>query len=58
MTFGAPGPKILPVGDGIAVTQPGKPTTSVTRAAATPPIRTLADPIMTLPGIPGTHPGG
>jgi hypothetical protein len=48
----------LPVGHGIAVTQPGKLTTSVTRAAGTPPIRTVADPIMTLPGIPGVHPGG
>jgi len=58
MTFGAPGPRTLPVGDGIAVTQPGKLTMSVTRAAGMLPIRTVADPIMTLPGIPGTHPGG
>ncbi len=57
MTFTEQGGMILPVGQGIGPTQPGKLTMSPRRAAGLPPVNTLIDPIAIIPGPPGTQPG-
>ena len=45
----------MPVGLGIGATQVGCEVISPTRAAGRPPIMTVADPIATIPGPPGTQ---
>ena len=57
MTVGQPGGKIFPTGLGIGATQVGWLVKSPTRAAGNPPIMTVADPLATMPGPPGTQPG-
>lgn len=57
MTFTEQGGMILPVGQGIGPTQPGKLTMSPRRAAGLPPVNTVIDPITIVPGPPGTQPG-
>src|SRR5690349_16355083 len=57
MTVGEPGGRMLPVGLGIGATQLENAIMSPTRAAGTPPISTVGEPIFTTPGPPGTHVG-
>jgi len=57
MTVGQPGGKILPTGLGIGATQLAWVVRSLTRAAGKPPIKTVADPMLTIPGPAGTQPG-
>jgi len=57
MTVGHPGGRIFPVGLGMGATQAGWVVMSLTLAAGRPPIMTVADPMMTVPGPPGTQPG-
>lgn len=55
MTVGHPGGRILPVGPGIGAAQLACAVISPTRAAGSPPSRTVADPFATIPGPAGTH---
>jgi len=57
MTVGHPGGMILPTGLGMGATQAGWAVRSLTLAAGSPPTMTLVDPMTTLAGPPGTHPG-
>ncbi len=57
MTVGEQGGRILPVGLGMGATQDGKDIMSPIRAAGRWPIITVAEPIATIPGAPGTHGG-
>jgi len=57
ITVGQPGGIIFPTGAGIGATQAGCAVKSLTLAAGIPPIMTLLDPMTTVPGPPGTHPG-
>ena len=57
MTVGQPGPMTRPVGLGIGPTQAGWLVRSFKRAAGSPPIITVAEPLAISPGPPGTQPG-
>ncbi len=57
MTVGHPGGMILPTGEGMGATQDECVVISFTLAAGKPPIMTVVDPIVTMPGPPGTQPG-
>ena len=57
MTVGHPGGIIWPVGLGMGAMQVEWSVMSPTLAAGNPPIFTVADPFMIIPGPPGTHPG-
>src|SRR5262249_33763076 len=56
ITFGDPGGRILPVGDGTGATQPLCITRSPTRATGLLHAITVAEPIITTPGPFGTQP--
>lgn len=57
ITVGQPGGRIFPVGPGMGATQEECSVMSPTRAAGSPPMRTVPDACMIIPGPPGTHPG-
>ena len=57
ITVGQPGGRIFPTGDGMGATQVVCAVMSFTRAAGSPPIRTVAEPIATMPGPAGTQDG-
>jgi hypothetical protein len=57
MTVGQQGGSILPWGMGIGPLQLGWLVASPMRAAAKPLIETVAEPICTIPGPPGTQEG-
>ena len=46
----------MPVGEGMGATQEACIVMSPTRAAGKPPINTVAEAFMIIPGPPGTHP--
>ncbi len=48
---------IIPVGEGIGATQEACKVWSVIRAAGMPPINTVGEPWMIMPGPAGTQPG-
>jgi len=56
-TVGAPGPTILPVGLGMGATQDACAVILLSRAAGKPPISTVAEPMVMIPGPAGTQPG-
>lgn len=56
-TVGQPGGMTVPVGLGIGATQVACDDMSPTRAAGMLLISTVAEPLATMPGPPGTHPG-
>lgn len=45
----------MPVGEGIGATQVACEVMSLTRAAGSPPIMTFDEPMVTVPGPPGTQ---
>src|SRR5262245_25159592 len=55
-TVASPGDWIFPVGLGIGATQAVCAVMSLTRAAGKPPIMTVFDPMLIIPGPPGTQP--
>lgn len=57
ITLGEQGGMILPVGQGMGPTQPGKLTISPSLAAGRLLVNTLDDPFTMMPGPPGTQPG-
>lgn len=57
MTVVQPGPVTLPTGLGMGPTHDVWEVMSLTRAAGSPPIITVADPLLIMPGPPGTHDG-
>ena len=57
MTFIEQGGMILPVGQGMGPTQVSKRTMSPNRAAGIPPVKTDIEPLMMVPGPPGTQLG-
>ena len=56
MTVTQPGGKTLPTGLGIGATHTEWAVLSPTLAAGIPPIITVDDPLMIIPGPPGTQP--
>lgn len=57
MTVVQPGPVTLPTGLGIGPTHVGWEDMSFRRAAGSPPIITVAEPLLIMPGPAGTHDG-
>lgn len=56
ITVGQPGGIILPTGLGMGATQLACAVISFTLAAGMPPTKTVAEPMTTLAGPPGTQP--
>jgi len=56
ITVGQPGGRIVPFGPGMGATQLGCIVISPTLAAGIPPIMTVAEPMVTVPGPAGTQP--
>ena len=57
ITVRQPGGRILPTGPGMGATQLAWAVKSFTRAAGNPPIRTVNEPMTTVPGPAGTQAG-
>src|SRR4051794_7536179 len=55
ITVAHPGPVTLPVGDPMGARHDAKATASPRRAAGLPPIMTVIDPRLIMPGPPGIH---